>query len=118
MMDPTAEFFEELGRRGHEPLLEKATGSIRIDLTDGRRTERWRVAIDNGDVEVARAGGEADCVVRADRALFEEIITGRANAFAALLRGDVDLDGNPELIVLFQRLFPSPPRSRSRRRTS
>jgi hypothetical protein len=37
MTDPTAEFFDELGRRGHEPLLEKATGTLRFDIADGKR---------------------------------------------------------------------------------
>ena len=37
MTDSTAEFFHELDRRGHESLLEKATGSVRFDLADGRR---------------------------------------------------------------------------------
>jgi hypothetical protein len=32
MTDSTAEFFQELGRRGYEPLLEKGTGTIRFDL--------------------------------------------------------------------------------------
>ncbi len=37
MADATTTFFEELAARGHEPLLEKATGSIRFDMTDGGR---------------------------------------------------------------------------------
>ena len=31
MPEATAEFFERLGRTGHEPLLEKATGRIRFE---------------------------------------------------------------------------------------
>jgi hypothetical protein len=48
MADATAEFFDELARRRREPLLEKATGDIALDLVDGKRIERWRVAIEKG----------------------------------------------------------------------
>ena len=69
--DPIAEFFAELGRRGHEPLLEKARGSARFDVVDGKRTERWLLTIDKGDLRVSRKNAAADCVVRVDRATFE-----------------------------------------------
>ena len=36
MAQTTAEFFNDLSVRGHEPLLEKATGTIRFELTNGR----------------------------------------------------------------------------------
>ena len=37
---------------------------------------------------------------------------GTVNATAAVLRGEVAIDGNWELLVLFQRLLPGPPGSR------
>ena len=115
MTDSTAEFFQELGRRGHEPLLEKATGIVRFDLVDGRRTERWFVALDRGDVSVSRKNAAADCIVRGDRSLLEAMATGEANAMAAYLRGELTLEGDPELLVLFQRVLPGPPKRRRRR---
>jgi putative sterol carrier protein len=118
MPDATAEFFDELGRRGHEPLLEKATGTIRFELKGGRRTDRWQVAVERGDLEVSRKNAKADCVVRVDKALFDRIVSGRANAMTAMLRGEMGLEGDTELFVLFQRLVPGPPRSRSRRSAS
>jgi putative sterol carrier protein len=108
MTDATAEFFQELGRRGHEPLLEKATGAIRFDLTAGPRTEHWTVAVDNGDISVSRKARTADCVVRAEKAVFEELANGELNGLTAYLRGAISLEGNPELMVLVQRVFPSP----------
>jgi hypothetical protein len=77
MSDASADFFEELGRRGHEPLLGHTSG--------------------------------ADCVVRATKGLFDDVATGRVNAMAALLRGELVAEGNPNLLVRLQRLFPSPP---------
>ena len=115
MTDSTAEFFQELGRRGHEPLLEKATGIVRFDLVDGRRTERWLVTLDRGDVSVSRKNAAADCIVRGDRSLLEAMATGEANAMAAYLRGELTLEGDPELLLLFQRVLPGPPKRRRRR---
>ncbi|HKG44751.1 MAG TPA: SCP2 sterol-binding domain-containing protein [Gaiellaceae bacterium] len=114
MTDRTTEFFEELDARGHEPLLEKATGILRIDLSDGKRRLRWLVTIKKGDVTVSHANAKADCVVRMDQALFERIVTGKANATASVLRGLVAIEGDSQLLVLFQRLFPGPPNGRKR----
>lgn len=41
--------------------------------------------------------------------LFEGMVTGRVNAMAGALRGVVSLEGDPTLLVLFQRVLPGPP---------
>jgi len=112
MADPTGEFFDELGRRGHEPLLEKATGTVRFDLRDGKTTDRWLVAITKGDLAVSRRNTRADCVVSTDKALFDGVASGKTNAMAALLRGAMGVEGDVRLLVAFQRLFPGPSRRR------
>jgi putative sterol carrier protein len=112
-MDPTTEFFHELGSRGHEPLLEKATGTIRFELANGRRKARWLVTVKKGDVTVSHRNTKADCVIRADKKLFDSISSGEENAMAAVLRGEIAVEGSRELLVFFQRLFPGPPRDRS-----
>jgi putative sterol carrier protein len=113
MTDATTEFFQELEARGHEPRLEKATGTLRFDLMNGKRTARWLVTIEKGDIAVSHKNLKADCIVRADKKLFDGIAAGEVNAFAAALRGAMSIEGNTELLVQFQRLFPSPPRSKS-----
>jgi putative sterol carrier protein len=114
MANATTEFFTALAARQHEPALAKATGTVRVDLTDGRRrTGGWLIAIDKGDVEVSRRRGEADCVIRVERGVFDGIVSGRVNAIASVLRGAVQLEGDLRLLVLFQRLFPGPPREDS-----
>ena len=111
MADATTEFFGALAARRHEPVLAKATGTVRVDLTDGgRRTGGWLVAIEKGDVEVSRRRGAADCVIRAEKGVFDGIVSGRVNAIAAVLRGAVEAEGDVRLLVLFQRLFPGPPK--------
>ena len=116
--DSVEAFFEELASRGHEPLVRKVTGSARFDVGDGKRTERWSVTIDKGDIRVSRKNAAADCVVRADKASFERAVLGDLNLMAAVLRGEVVVEGDPRLLVVIQRLFPRPSGRRPRRKSS
>ena len=113
--DSIAEFFAELGRRGHEPLLEKARGSARFDIADGRRTERWLVTIDKGDIRVSRRNAAADCILRVHRSSFERAVAGKLNLMAAVLRGEVAVGGEARLLVLLRRLCRKPLRRRRAR---
>jgi putative sterol carrier protein len=115
MADATSQFFDDLGQRGHEPLLGKTTGTLRFDLQDGKRTDRWLVVMKEGDVKVSRKNGSADCVVRTDKALFDGLVTGELHTLTTFLRGVMTVEGDGELMVLFQRLFPSPPTARGKR---
>lgn len=118
MTDPTAEFFAKLGQRGHEPLLQKATGSVRFEIVDGTKTDRWLLTVDKGALGVSRKGGASENVIRADRGLFDRVVTGEQNAVAALLRGELAIEGDWRFMVLVQRLFPGPPSSRKRTHTA
>ncbi|GIH16330.1 glycogen debranching N-terminal domain-containing protein [Rugosimonospora africana] len=108
MGDATDEFFAGLARRQHEPLLTMADGSVRFDIRDNGRTEYWIVRLSNGGITVGRGAADADCIVMADRAVFDTLASGRSNALAAVFRGTVVIEGNPLLLALFQRLFPAP----------
>jgi len=114
MTDATANFFDELGQREHEPLLAQVTGTMRFDLRNGKRTEHYFVAIKKGNVAVSRAKEEADCVVHADRELFDGFATGESNAMTAFLRREITFEGDPQLLVLFQRIFQGPQGSREK----
>lgn len=103
-------FFAELGQRGHEPLLRKFSGRVRFDLVDGAHTEQWLVSVDKGELSVAREAGPADTTIRGERLLFEEMVGGRKNLTAAVLRGAFEFRGDLELLVAIQRIFPAPPR--------
>jgi putative sterol carrier protein len=103
MVDPIRSFFERLD--GYR-IRRRATGSIRIELHDGDKTERWLVAVHGGDVSVSHRNAKADAVIRTSREAFEGMVTGRVNAMAAALRGVVSLKGDPGLLVLFQRALP------------
>jgi putative sterol carrier protein len=107
--DAVTAFFEELAAREHDPRLTKGRGTVCVELTNGTESEPWLVTIDRGDVTVLQGTGNADCTLRASRELFERVVTGDVNAVAAVLRGAIAIHGNWHLLVLFQRLFPSPP---------
>jgi putative sterol carrier protein len=115
MSDGTADFFHELSRRGYEPLLEKARGTIRFELVDGAQTDRWLVTLDKGEVSVSRKNVAADCVVRTDKTLFDGMARGEVNGMAAYLRGELTAEGDPELLVLIQRVLPASPARGARR---
>ena len=101
----TVEFLDDLGRGGHQPLLERVRATVRLDVIDGGRTEHRLITIDHGDVRVSAGDEPADCVMSGDRAVFDAILSGRTSGMAALLRGALAVDGDPELLVLAQRLF-------------
>ena len=116
--DPTARFFNELSQRGHEPLLRKLSGSVRFDIVDGKRVERRYVRVDKGQISVSGRGSGGQSVIRADRTVFGQIASGELNPVAALLRGELAMEGDWRLLVLVQRLFPGPPRKKPSRRAA
>ncbi|NJP33089.1 SCP2 sterol-binding domain-containing protein [Micromonospora thermarum] len=116
MADATTRFFEDLDRRGYEPLLAKTSGTLRFDLQEGAHTHHWMVRIDRGNLRVTQEDREADTVVGVSPALFEDLAAGREHGIAAILRGDVTVSGDPRLIVQVERLFPGDPHSRGPRR--
>ena len=115
MPSHTDAFFDELGERGNDPALRSRTATIRFEVTDAGRVDAWSVAIDKGDIAISSPGdpADADVILRADRKLFERIASGDTNAMAAMLRGELLADGDPELLITVRRLMPmSTPTSR------
>ena len=112
MADATTEFFQALASGGPHPELENAEGTLRFDLRDAaKRTARWLVRLENDTVTVTRRNAKADCIVRADKAVFDRVASGEQNAMAAFLRGAIEVEGDQALLLPFQRLFPAPQRS-------
>ncbi|MDG4756376.1 SCP2 sterol-binding domain-containing protein [Micromonospora sp. WMMD710] len=116
MVDATTRFFEDLDRRGYEPLLAKTSGTLRIDLHEGAQTRHWLLRIDHGQLNVSQEDREADTVIGASPALFDDIATGREHGLAALLRGDMTVAGDARLVVQVERIFPGSPDARGPRR--
>ena len=109
MSEPIEEFFERLSAGGPGTLPPRTNGSLRIDLGSGATTERWFLTVEDGAASVSHRNAQADAVIRTSKDLFEGMVTGRVNAMAGALRGAVSLEGDPTLLVLFQRALPGPP---------
>ena len=104
----TSAFFDRLAQREYDPLLAKAVGTARFEIVDGERTERWLVTIDKGTIDVSRRNTRAGTTIRADRKTFEKAAAGRLNVMAAVLRGEIEISGDPRFLVRLQRLIPRP----------
>jgi putative sterol carrier protein len=106
---PTEEFFADLGRRGHEPLLARTDETVRVDLREDGKTEHWRLVVHHGDLRVTRDQGEADCVITTTRDVFDQVVTGRTKPVAAWLRNQIAVEGRLSSMLMLERLLPSPP---------
>jgi hypothetical protein len=119
--DPTAEFFDGLARRRHEPLLERMSYVLRFDLGDGERREHWTLAVRRGDLAVARGdfdparrpdmqgADQPDCVITASRATFDRIAGGETKPVTAWLRNQIAVEGRLQPLIMLERLLPGPP---------
>lgn len=116
MADAITEFFEDLNRREFEPLLAKTSGTVRFDLHEGPQTTHWLLAIDQGRLRVSQEDHEAGAVFSAEPRLFADLVTGREDGIAAMLRGDLLVSGDLSLAIPVERLFPTPPDTRGPRR--
>jgi putative sterol carrier protein len=112
--DPINQFFADLTQPGHLATFESESATLRFEVPNGARAERWYVTIRDGDVSVARQGGSTDAIVMTDRPVLEAIVSGRLNAQAALLRGLVTCQGSMAALMMFQRCLPGPPGSTGR----
>jgi putative sterol carrier protein len=108
MSDATREFFDELGRRGHERLLKKTAGTIRFDLEHDHGIDHWLVVIRNGAVSVSKENRDADTVIRTDSAFFDRLARGDAHPLSSWLRNDITSEGKFQFVVLLERLFAPP----------
>jgi putative sterol carrier protein len=114
-MSSSTLFFDELGRRGHEPLLRRVTATIRFEVGNDAQSEHRLVAIDRGDLRVSDDEAAPDATIRCSAAEFDDLVKGRTSPMASLLRGALTVDGDPELLVLAQRLFSRRPVEASER---
>jgi hypothetical protein len=109
MADPTAKFFDDLRRRAHAPELGRFVGTMRFDLSDEGRVYHWRLSINDGDIAVSRDADAADCVISGDRALFDQLASGRVTPLTAWLSNKVAVKGSFRPLLLLERLLPEPP---------
>jgi len=106
-LDPS--LLDALAERSLEHPAAAFNGVVRFDVDADGRTESWCLTIVKGVVTVSRKGSEPDCVVTGDVATFDAVLSGKANAMAALLRGALQVRGKFVLLTALQRLFPGSP---------
>jgi putative sterol carrier protein len=109
MIDATEEFFAGLADVDRT-VFRNATGTVRFELVDNDTIEYWLVVLDKGTVRAFRAPEaiESETVVRANKALLDEIMRGVANTTTAMLRGALSVEGDLELLWLLQRVIGRP----------
>ena len=74
MSEPTDGFFDELGRRGHEPLLENVHREPAV-RSGPRQPDRLRLVDGaDGNVTVSNKNVKADTVMHTDKELFDRIV--------------------------------------------
>ncbi|MFG3556346.1 SCP2 sterol-binding domain-containing protein [Micromonospora sp. NPDC047557] len=115
MTEATERFFESLPTRAPAILGGLATGTLQIDLGTDRQTEHWLVRMRPGAVEISRQRGPADAIWYGSSALFDRLISGEAQALAAVLRNESTFSGDVVLFLAFRRFFPNPPGTRDPR---
>ncbi|MBG6100935.1 hypothetical protein IW249_001349 [Micromonospora vinacea] len=118
MTEAAESFFEALPSRAPDVLGGLADGTLQIDLGEDHRTEHWRVRMRPGSVQVSRGRGPADAIWYSGAALFDRLISGEAQAVAAVLRNESTFSGNVVLFLAFRRFFPNPPGTRDPRETA
>ncbi|MEV0152760.1 SCP2 sterol-binding domain-containing protein [Micromonospora sp. NPDC050686] len=115
MTEVTESFFASLPARAPAVLRSPVSGTIRIDLSTGARTDHWRVELAPGQARVSRSPEPADAIWYSSADLFERLVTGRTQGIAAVLRNESTFSGDLTLFLLFRHFFPDPPGTRDPR---
>lgn len=115
MSEAIERFFESLPARAPAVLHGAVTGTIQIDLSRGNQTTHWLVRMAPGEIEVNLGRGPADAIWYNSEDLFERLVTGHAQAIAAVLRNESTFSGNVMLFLSFRRFFPDRPGTRDPR---
>lgn len=89
-------------------LPETTTGTLRLDLLDDGYTEHWYLTVAGRRIRVSRSADDADLVVRASRAVFDELASGDLPPGTALLRNELTLRGDMRLLLVLRRVLPGP----------
>jgi hypothetical protein len=112
--EPVRQFFAELAAAGSLDTFARESATLRFDVLHGNAVDHWHVTVRDGEVSVRRDNIPADAVIRIGQGDLEQIVTGRLNAQAAILRGLLTCDGDLAALMMFQRCLAGPPGSTGR----
>lgn len=102
----TRSFFAELNSDSTRQVPPGSNGTLRFDVRDGDRTERWLLRFRDGQVRADLSDSAADCVVTIDRELFERILGGEDGLEPAFVRHAFTVEGLLPLLLSFRWLLP------------
>ncbi|MEV4467018.1 SCP2 sterol-binding domain-containing protein [Micromonospora echinofusca] len=104
----TEAFFEQLASTEFEPRLCRMSGSVRFDIRDGDRVRKWLLTVDQGRLRLSQDGAPADAVFTMSSEVADAMARGELNGLAAILRGEIMVDGDFGLALRMGLLFPAP----------
>jgi putative sterol carrier protein len=90
-MDSVREFFESLPGRVPPEKAAGVTNSYLFEIADAGT---WRVAVDDGKVEVTEGTGEADATFAMSEEVFRKLVAGQQNPATAVLTGKIKIRGD------------------------
>ncbi|MEV4386406.1 SCP2 sterol-binding domain-containing protein [Micromonospora sp. NPDC049580] len=108
MGTPAARFLQDLDAGRRPDLSETTAGTLRLDMRGDGCTDHWYLTVADQHVQVTRSADDADLLVRADRAVFDELASGQLHLAEALLRNELTVRGDMALLLLLRRIFPGP----------
>ncbi|MCM0678699.1 SCP2 sterol-binding domain-containing protein [Micromonospora phytophila] len=118
MTTSAADYLRRLGSDRRPDLPDTTAGTLRLDVREDGHTEHWYLTIADQRVQVTRSADEADLVVRADRAVFDQLATGQLHPAEAMERNEATVQGDIRLFMLLRRIFPGPAGARHPRKAA
>ncbi|CCH17241.1 SCP2 sterol-binding domain-containing protein [Micromonospora lupini] len=103
-----ARFLQDLDQGRRPDLPATTAGTLRLDMRGEGCTDHWYLTVADQHVRVTRSADDADLLVRADRAVFDQLATGQLHLAEALLRNELTVRGDMALLMLLRRIFPGP----------
>lgn len=108
----TRSFFEELAKRGYEPLMHRVTGTYDFDIAGAGH---WLVHVDAGKLHVSEIHpgshrkGTPDCTIACSANEFGEVLQGKQDLVTAFMQGRMQVSGSVAMGVGFQRIIGAAP---------
>jgi putative sterol carrier protein len=102
MAESVQEFFASLASRADPAKTAGMTNSYVFDI-EGAGV--WRVAVDNGSIDVTEGPGDADATISTSQETFEKIIAGDQNPTSAYMTGKLKVKGDMGAAMKLQKLF-------------
>ena len=103
MAENARQFFETLEARAGNSS--KAAGLNATYLFDIDGAGKWKVRVENGQVSVEEAAGDADTTISASEETFMRIVNGDQNPTSAFMMGKLKVTGDLSNAMKLQQLF-------------